>query len=486
MQVWTKTIGWLIFGLICYFPLFLHLDMPPIKVWDESLFAMRAYYMTEEGAFLENFQSFPGQADYENLKPPLGTLIQALFFRLFGVSELSLRLLSSLAAIATFGLLLYISRKVSGHIWPGLIATLCLLCSTGYISPHMVRTGDQDVLTSLLMLSQMWLLFRFHESERSKYLYLFSFVALLTFLVKSVFALFWFPAFAIFLLLAGSPNRVFSLFKRSAFWGAALLLLGGIVGYYWTMNALYPGFWGHVLDSVLGRYVKVIDQHQHPFGFYFQHFWQSRFFPWAWLLLVAPLLHFRYERRVQQLHLLLWLCLLSHFLIISSSATKLIWYDGPVFALAALILGIAISHVLQLLGQRLSSNATLAKVAILGLMFAIPYYQVIQKIYHKKWTDTHDQFAYLMKKVAQEQPDIKDYVIYCGPYNGQVGFYTQYWNDTRSYNIKVADYWKDEMMHEGVYILSCYPEKLEAVRERYPVEIINRYEQCELVRLKGK
>jgi REP element-mobilizing transposase RayT len=88
-----------------------------------------------------------------------------------------------------------------------------------------------------------------------------------------------------------------------------------------------------------------------------------------------------------------------------------------------------------------------------------------------------------MKKLAEERPELKDYIIYCGSYDGQVGFYTRFWNEKKGYDIKVAEYWKEDIMQQGTYVLSCYREKLEKVKEEYKTETISTYEKCQVLHL---
>ncbi|MCB0844496.1 MAG: hypothetical protein KDE26_14675, partial [Bacteroidetes bacterium] len=52
---WIRTWGPIVlFAIAAYFPIFLHLGSFPLKNFDESLFAMRAYKMAHEGEYLYN------------------------------------------------------------------------------------------------------------------------------------------------------------------------------------------------------------------------------------------------------------------------------------------------------------------------------------------------------------------------------------------------------------------------------------------------
>lgn len=486
MQQFLKILVWCLFIAAIYFPIFLHLDMPPIKVWDESLFAMRAYHFAETGTYLDNFSAFPGLVKYLNLKPPLGTIIQASFFKLLGVSELSLRLPTAFFALGICYLLLTLSKQLTQSVWTGVIAIFILLTTPGFVGVHVLRTGDQDVMVCFWMLLQLFYFFRYTKHKRKNDLYGLVLASLLGFLTKSIFAFFWFPAFASFLILR---KQLLPFMRRPQLWYALSTLLVGVLTYYWIMDSLFEGFFSNILDTVLGRYTITIDQHQHPFSYYFKRFYQVQFVPWLWLLPIALFFHFGfYKKQLKAFHGLLWLCMSIHLLVISLSKTKLEWYDAAVFPLAAMIIALAFRQIWLIVFPYLPLRQnpilpTFVKILATALIFAIPYHTTIKSIYYKKWEYDTDIFAYQMKKLAIERPELKDYIIYCGSYDGQVGFYTRFWNEKKAFDIKVAEYWKEDIMQQGTYVLSCYREKIEKVKEEYKTETISTYEKCQVLHL---
>ena len=72
--------------------LFYDLEGIDMNVLDESLFALRAYQLYENGTFLQNFNQFEGLYDHPSTKLPFVTLLQAASFHLFGPSVWALRL----------------------------------------------------------------------------------------------------------------------------------------------------------------------------------------------------------------------------------------------------------------------------------------------------------------------------------------------------------------------------------------------------------
>jgi 4-amino-4-deoxy-L-arabinose transferase-like glycosyltransferase len=84
--------------------LFCDLDRVDMNVWDESLFAIRAYQLYENGSFLQNFNQFAGLYDHPSTKLPLVTLIQVGSFYVWGPTVWALRF--PIGIIALVGILL--------------------------------------------------------------------------------------------------------------------------------------------------------------------------------------------------------------------------------------------------------------------------------------------------------------------------------------------------------------------------------------------
>ena len=90
-------------------PIFWHLDTLPIRVWDEARLAINAYEMLNNGDLIVTH--FNGKPDMWNTKPPLLIWIQALFMKILGVNELSVRMPSTIAAFLTCIVLFIFSKK---------------------------------------------------------------------------------------------------------------------------------------------------------------------------------------------------------------------------------------------------------------------------------------------------------------------------------------------------------------------------------------
>lgn len=110
--------------------------------WDEARHGVSAYEMMTSGDYVVN--TFDGEPDYWNVKPPLSMWIEVLGFRLFGPGLMGLRFFSAaLLPVIVAVAMLFLKRYV------GTVAALTtgfLFASTGTRMIHLYRTGDPDTL----------------------------------------------------------------------------------------------------------------------------------------------------------------------------------------------------------------------------------------------------------------------------------------------------------------------------------------------------
>lgn len=474
----------LVFLLACYFPIFLKLDAQPIKIWDESLFAMRAFYMADHSGYLANFDYFPGITFYRNLKPPLITIPQALSFKLLGYNELALRLPIALFVLASIYLTFQFYQKHLNSIWPGIWSGLILVTSAGYIRPHVARTGDHDVPFAFFILLLTILFFKYERSQgkiRNWYLAGLGLFLYLAFLTKSIMAFFVLPGFLVYSLYKKGILRIISDIKV---WGTAFFVFGSVLLYYLTMEYFFPEFWKYVTETVYGRYVEERNNQGQVFSFYWTNFCQSNFFPWILLLPINLILLWKakFPTYWKDWIVLLWIVALTFLLIISFSETKLVWYDAAVYPIMSALGGITIYKIFEdWLTQSLRFRAL--SVSMLLLIFCIAYSQIIDRVYNAAPLNADEKYAVFMKKVKNELPDLKEYTILCNPFNGQVGFYTAVFNKEKAYDIKVKLNSRNINFKEDLIVLCCHPGKLEKLKERYELEPFNWYQDCTLVKL---
>jgi len=187
-----------LFVLTAIWPLFIHLDTLPLRLWDEARLAISAWEMLHNGDLLVTH--FYGQPDMWSTKPPLLIWLQAAFFAIMGPGELASRLPSAIAAFFTGWFLLRTTAKQLNAPWLGLMACLIFYTSDGYMNMHVARSGDYDSLLILLMTTSAWALFRWSEDGKSHDVLLFFVLLTLGVLTKSVQALLFVPGLGLYLL----------------------------------------------------------------------------------------------------------------------------------------------------------------------------------------------------------------------------------------------------------------------------------------------
>jgi 4-amino-4-deoxy-L-arabinose transferase-like glycosyltransferase len=483
-------------------PLFYKLGEAPLRAWDESLFAMRAYYAVEEGGYLPNFDYYPGITFYRNLKPPFGTWWQALSYRMFGYDEWALRL-----PVAVFSALLVVMLwlwrcAVPELPYSGVAAGLILVLSPGFLRDHVARTGDHDAILLLVMTAGVLLMYLTERTyaagqvqRRRLYLGLLGLTLLIGFLTKSFFAFSLLPAFALWLIWR---KRLVSLLREPMLWASAALVMGGVVLYYALMERAFPGFMSFESDTVLGRYVKVQDGHQLSWNYYIAEFFSRRFWPWWGVLLLHGGLMFRIRNfgfRIPDSGLhrrpptdssfrafggLLWLSLLVHFVVVTFSVTKLSWYDAPLYPIAALMAGSAVQALIEQFPDW--KRVIWIVLAVLLAGFSV---RALRDISQTGPASDDERYQPFMEYLQQKRPEIKAYKVYCHEYNGQTGFTARLLNDQHGYNISVAVYYPEERFAGGDFVLVCSAEKEERIQKEHIVEIAEESGGCKLLLLKG-
>lgn len=448
--------------------------------------------MYETGGYLPNFSEFQGGLDHYNLKPPLITFIQVLFFAVLGGSdvELAMRLPIALCVLATVLLLLWYSKRELGTYWLGMIASLVLLTSSGYVRMHVARSGDHDAVLVLFMLIGF---FAFHyylrattDKERNKYLVLLTLMLLLGFLTKSLVGFFFVPGFVLYALCT---KQLLPILRRPSTYWTALFLVLSVVGYYALMEyVISPGYLQGEREHALGRYFTPIG-HSKGFPYYFTRFYESAFEHWLYFLPLGILAVFSQKaKQFKAIGQLAVCCCAMHLLIISCSENKLSWYDAAMYPLLALLVSIGIYQV----GKQLMEWAAASKyiptatiVVYIGLLFFIvPYSKIVKEYTHYKLKEPNDQFGYMMKKIAKKH-DLKTYYVLAKDAlpQPQLYFYTGYYNRTQDYNITIIE--TAEGLQPNEHIMLCQGSKLKAIKDAYSYEQIDNFgKSCYLLKIK--
>ncbi len=471
----THTPRWLVpalFLVTAVWPLFMHLDTLPLRMWDEARQAISAYEMLHSGDLL--VAHFYGQPDMWSTKPPMLIWIQTAFFAVLGPGELALRLPSAIAALLTGWSLLRFTTRQLGAPWLGLLACLLLYTGEGYIHMHVARSGDYDALLVLFMTTSAWALFRWSADGRPRDLLWFFVLLTCGVLTKSVQALLFVPGLGLFLL---ARKRLLALFKeRMCYVGLGIFLLC-VGGFYLLREAANPGYLQAVWENELGgRYGNALEGHREPWNFYLLMLLEHHFTPWWMLVPVGMLVGLAHrDEKLRQGTLLLTCMGACYLFVISSAGTKLEWYEAPALPVLCLLAAIPLHALQQWTFTETWSGAWLrARVlpwALLFLIFVQPYSAVIGRTYFPQeyeWDKPVYAASYYLHKAVRGGPLDAD-VLCHDTYNAHLVFYVHLLNDQGKDFRSVS---KHELQ-PGMRAMAIEPFVKESIEHDYDHRIIH-------------
>lgn len=461
---------------LIYFIVFLKLNAFHIRWWDESIFAVNTYEMLHNGKFFTPyFRSLP---DFFNTKPPLIIWLQLICVRLIGYNELAIRLPSAIAAALSILLLFKFIASRFSLIWAWLSA-LILLTSPGFIAFHTARTGDSDAALTLFLLVANLHFFEYLFTQKPKHIFLFLLFISLAFATKSIAALLFAPAYLIILiqqkklksvLLSYSFLAGISLFFFTAF---ALILLREQQDYSYVREILFE-------DA--GRVLKVVQNHQEPAIFYFENLFNTRFSTWFILLVVGCVLAFCTKQQEEKKLLRgLTALILVYLIIVSSSITKLIWYDMPLFPYLAVLA----SYPLYLLIQKLEFTSAKQPVIILILIYIYPYHIAFENSQANRMSKGEKELEANERFIFKKEKEHKNL-------NGIKVYYSGYERGLFFYKYKLAEKGQHiELITESEFlvndtVLVCNDNLKSALTQHFQCDTLDHYEQAYLLHLTKK
>lgn len=356
---------WIVLLCIPLIPCFYHLGEMPLRVWDESRQAHNAYEMYQSHHY--GVPTYEGKVDTFGTKPLLFIWAEVLCMHAMGVNEFALRFP---AALLAYLLIVLVMAQVWKHTkWYGLavIAGILLSCSTALIRLHVARTADYDAPLALFLGLACFSFYNYISTLRIRYIYLTFTGMALAVLVKGIAGLVFVPLLVLWALL--HHNRMVIL-RSLHTWLALLFFLTLTLGTYLIREMYQPGYMAFVYWAEWQTiYFKTVQGHEEPFAFYLQNFYSKFFASYYWLLsLSAVSMIFIKDRNVKQWLLFAAVCSVYYMLIISLSATKLPWYDAPVYAPVAVLC----CGIFYLLGEQLMlRKVSVQKINLIFLIAAL-------------------------------------------------------------------------------------------------------------------
>ena len=360
--------------------LFYNLEGVDMNVWDESLFAMRAYQLYENGTFLQNFNQFEGLYDHPSTKLPFVTLLQAASFHLFGPSVWALRLpIGLLAIICILVMIRILFRLGIGSKW-GLLMGLLMVSSPTFLGEHMLRTGDHDSpLAFFLILSGLYF-YEYTNTERRTSIWGLCFWFLAALLTKNILAGVVVPAWVLFALISG---KIPTLLKDQRLYAAALGVLGVYAAVLAGYEMAYPGFFDRMWNyELMGRYTEVIEGHTGPWYYYIDLLFKDDTL-FMWLAIMAAFgavlgygkrmgwssLKFQKWGVGGRVFIFVFLVGAVYLAVVSQSQTKLPWYHAPLFPMMAVLAVLGLRAILGFMGVWDNGVLGIVGLGLLGLWF---------------------------------------------------------------------------------------------------------------------
>ncbi len=338
-KTWIKlTILGLTFGL-CIIPLGYNIGAYCIQSWDESRNVVNAIEMLKNHQWFVRY--FDHHPDMWELKPPFVIWCQAMAIHFFGLSEISVRLPSVVFSMGTVFFLIWMSQKITKHIFSGCLASLILVSSQGYIGEHVARFGDHDVVLVFFFTVFVGLSYLYFTSPKPIYL-IGLFVALfLGWFTKSIIIFMSLPGLVIWLLLT---NQFIKQLKVKGIWIGSLILITLLFAYYLIREKASPDYIHQVwMNELFGRYFDTSTNYHYQkneFWYYWLGMLNGRFWPFITLLLGASFIVI-FKRNFTHRRFLVFLIVQSFvFFLILSAGTKNFWYDVPLYPMACLIIAI--------------------------------------------------------------------------------------------------------------------------------------------------
>jgi 4-amino-4-deoxy-L-arabinose transferase-like glycosyltransferase len=484
-----------VLSLACYFVFFWHLDALSLRTYDEARRAVNALEMSLNGNFIVSY--FDGQPDLWGTKPPLLLWLIVACMKVFGYNEFAVRLPSAIAATATVLALFLFSTFYLQSLITGVTSAFVLMTSYGYVAEHVVRTGDYDALLTFWVTVYALTYFAYiHASSPRKlyYLWLTAIAFALAMWTKGIAALIPLLGLLVYTLY---QKRLGKLLRSPSFYGSAIFVIGAGLSYYLLREYYNPGYLHAMLGNEVGRYSDSVEGHTGSFWFYLQQM-QRTFIPWLYLVLPSLVItQFSQKRLTKALGAFCSFYLICHSLVISSSQTKLAWYNAPEYPIAALIIGLGVSEFCHWLNKYLQVNSHAKQQLIVGLfvcgLVVLPSVRMVRKVsgtyvYSRPHDPPEVQLGYYFRRLQKTQPELTKFQV-VDVAKGTVGgrrahtlFYVKATNLDPRYAIALVS--PEQPLLSNQVVVTCMPEIKAQLVAQYQLSTIDTKGACSTLMVK--
>lgn len=467
--------------LVAIFPVFGHLDALPIHMWDESRLANNALEMALGMNPHPLVTTYGGEPEMWNTKPPLLIWMQAAAIRAFGPGEISVRLPSALAALATGALLYHFCARRLGRPWLGTAAVAVLMTTTGYVSIHGIRTGDYDALLTFFTTAYGLAWFAYlEEPEKKKWFYLTILALVGAAMTKGVAGLLATPTLVVYTLIRGRLLRVL---KSPHTYIGALLFISVVAGYYILRERVNPGYIDAVKYNELGRYSETIEGHLHKWAMYYISLLQPRFQHWiGWWAAGVALAFWQQDEKLRRANLFSVLFCGVHLAVISSAGTRIEWYDLPVFPYAAFTAACGLYLLFGMLRQAFNAQAAEWRtprwlLMLLPVAFFIPAYGAVYDFVANHRLHPWDSFedvtmgTRMKETIEGRMPRAADVYVWEG-YRASLEYYLRV---MKARGIPAVHVQNLDSVQVGQRVVASHPEAKDAINARFVVDTVEAF-----------
>lgn len=418
-----NVLHYLVLIILIYFVVFFKLGSFSFRLWDESMFAVNAYEMEKSGNYMVPHSE--NEIDWNNSKPLLLSWIQVGFIKIFGFSEFTIRLPSAISVAVSVLMLFHFLRSRINLLFAW-IASLVLLTSIGYIGLHTGRTGDADALLSLFLLSSTIFYLKYLLEENKKSI-LIAFIFLSLAVMTKSFAAFLFIPPIILFGLVFQRSKFLTLFKTPRFYvGLSIFLLSLFIVFF--LREIYqPGFLNSTLLNDAGRLTNTLFANDVGWDFYILNIFGDRFMIWTIPFLLGVVWCFNVEQSTAKIGAHFCLTVILLYLIpISLSATKLLWYDMPIYPFLAVLAAIPIYIVLANF-----SGKKISLVFAVVLIFILPYRKMFYLAQSNSFSegDQKEEAASMFLHNQIKENTVENLTIYHYGYRGSILCYKYMYAD---------------------------------------------------------
>lgn len=406
------------------FVLFAHLDDHQLEIYDEARRSVNAVEMASGESHLL-VPTYAGEPDHWGTKPPVLVWCQAFWVKLLGPGELPIRLPSVLATLMLCGLFTWWARRDWGSPLVGALASLVLVSNWHFMGNHGARSGDFDALLILFQMAQIICFYRWVDSDKTKWLWLAGLAVALAGWTKGVAGGFILPGIGLWLLLLAEGRRKLLDPKLYGIIGIGIAIAAS---YYFLRENIDPGYLQLVADNELGgRFNEATEGHQHPWYFYLSSLIKDPAGGIFFSLVLPAAVFSWYQPDMRKPAMLCLLAGLGALAIVSTSATKLYWYQSPALPPLAMLTGSFLYRLAKILASNIPGQAgRWVGLALLAGLFAYPMSQIVERVLNPRdYLETRYSkapFRDFMRLDDQVQPP---YTIATKNYNPNARFYVE-------------------------------------------------------------